>query len=107
MEGETGMTDIPITTYSLYFYGDSELIRGNPVKRVGVQGEGKIVAASRNRETIVIAWKGYGENPGSRYSGLYSYYPATTEVFVLDHVDEHGRKRYRSLIEWQTRKPKS
>jgi len=80
--------------------------RGDRVKKVGMQGEGKLVAVSKDENTVVVAWKGYGDNAGSRYSGLYSYYPAETEVFVYDHTDEYGRRRYRPLIRWPSRPPK-
>ena len=93
-----------ITTYSFNFFGVENPQRGDTIKKDGYTGEGRILAD--DEETIVVAWKGYGENPGSRNSMLYSYYPATTEVFVYDHTDDHGRRRYRSLIEWQSRAPK-
>jgi len=74
------------------------------VTRNGIVGIGTVIA--EDTETLVVRWKGYGENPGSRYSGLYSYYPSTTEVFVYEYDDDYGRKKYRSLIEWDTRPKK-
>jgi hypothetical protein len=88
---------------------------GDEIDINGVAGDGVVVAVQKDRDakypnTIVIKWKGYGENPGSRYSGLYSYYPSRTEVYTLSHVDDYERNgekyetpRYRSLIDWQTR----
>jgi len=84
----------------------STLARGDEIKRSGIAGMGKVVTISEDLATVVIAWKGYSENPGSRYSGLYSYYPATTEVFVYVGTDESGSNRYLSLIEWKTRPEK-
>ena len=103
----TGENPFPIDHYSLDFSeSDATPERGDRVKKVGVSGEGKLVAMSKDRNTVVVAWKGWGENPGSRYSGLYSYYPAETEVLVYDHTDEHGRRRYHPLVCWVTRTPK-
>jgi len=100
--------DIPVTTYMFDWFGNKAPKRGDMVKRLGYVGEGRLVAANGRRDdgsydVVVIAWKGYGENPGSRYSMLYDYYPANTEVFTFSHVDPHGRVCYKSLIEWQTR----
>jgi hypothetical protein len=94
---------IPIATYTFESF-DRE--RGAEMKRQGVHGEGRLIAWEPDESVIVVAWKEYGENPGSRYSGLYSYYPATTEVFVFEREDKFGRKRYRSLTEWNTRPEK-
>ena len=87
---------------------------GDEIKINGVAGDGVVIAVDKSLsfypDTIVIKWKGYGENPGSRYSGLYSYYPSRTEVFTLSHIDKYERDgekletpRYKRLIEWQTR----
>ena len=89
--------------------------RGAVIRKAGRAGEGRIVDwtvktyddPSLNEEIVVVAWKGWGENPGSRYSGLHAYYPAETEVLVLDHVDNKGRKNFRTLTSWQTRPPKN
>jgi hypothetical protein len=102
-----GENPFPAEHYSLDLpESDATPERGDRVKKVGVQGEGKLVSISKDRNTVVVAWKGFGWNPGSRYSGFYSYYPAETEVLVYDHTDEHNRRRYRSLISWPTRAPK-
>ena len=78
--------------------------RGCEVKKNGYAEEGRLIAM--DEKTVVVAFKGYSENPGSRYSGLRDYYPAMTEVFHYSHTDDFGRRRYVSLIEWQTRAPK-
>jgi hypothetical protein len=82
---------------------DTDKFGRDIVQKDGWVNVGTVLA--KDEHTIVIAWKGYSENPGSRYSGLYDYYPAITEVFKFDHVDKFGRVRYVSLIEWET-KPK-
>ena len=92
--------DIAKTTYA-FSIQDADKFGRDIVKRVGVQGEGTILA--EDEKTIVVRWKGYGENPGSRYSGLYSYYPSETEVFAYDHTDKFERKRYTSLISYPTK----
>lgn len=47
---------------------------------------------SNHGMTLVLKRAGYGENPGSRYSGLYSYYPAEFEVYEVQtqRTDENG-----------------
>lgn len=85
-----------------------KLERGMEVKRCGICGVGRLVACEKHPDDglinkVVVAWKGYGENPGSRYSGLYSYYPATTEVFLRVEIDKFDRISFVSFMEWQTR----
>ena len=45
----------------------------------GIQGKRELVAI--NAHSIVVRRKGYAENPGTRNSGLRSYYPAEIEVY--------------------------
>lgn len=77
------------------------------MKKIGVVGEGKLIAWTKddqdNAITLVVAWNGYGENPGSRYSGLYSYYPAETTVYTFHNVDKFNRRHFAYLIGWKTR----
>lgn len=97
------LVNIPKTTFSFEYLAEDAY--GRPgIKRNGYIGEGTVLA--EDEDTVVVRWKGWGENPGSKYSGLYNYYPSTTEVFVFDHEDKFGRRRYRSLLEWQTKPTK-
>jgi hypothetical protein len=76
--------------------------RGDTIKKAGIAGEGRLVAISDRY--MVVAWKGYGENPGSRHSGLYSYYPARTAVYKFMKLDHFGRPVWREILDWKTRK---
>jgi len=53
----------------------------------GEVGEVRLRAYDERRNTLLVTRKGYSENPGSRYSGLKSYYPA--EHFVLKLLGNH------------------
>ena len=53
---------------------------------------------------IVAKRKGYSENPGSRYSGLKSYYPATTTVYEIEGKDKFGRLILSQLISWEAKR---
>ncbi len=106
------------TEYILEF---SKLERGAEARKRGYEGDGTLIAwepeidkAMMESEVIeqsnylapsvaVVSWKGYGENPGSRYSGLYSYYSAHTSVFVFERFNSWGAPIYNELIEWQNR----
>lgn len=85
-------------------------VRGCHMKKVGVHGEGRLVAWTTDETNepvnLVVAWNGYAENPGSRYSGLRAYYPAETTVYVYDHTDKYGRRHFKHLVGWQTKASK-
>ena len=56
-----------------------------------------------NDSILVVKFKGYSENPGSRFSGLKTYYPAETVVYAI--IDRDGsRVNTRVLGAWDTRK---
>jgi len=88
-----------------------ELERGADIGRIGVHGEGRLIAWRTDEAGEVISlsvtWKGYGENPGSRYSGLFSYYPAETNVYQYLRTDQFGRRVYTCILSWQTKPPKT
>lgn len=59
-----------------------ELRRSAPVEVHGVRAPGATLAGW-NRDFLAINTRGFSENPGSRYSGLRSYYPAQVRVFRI------------------------
>lgn len=55
-----------------------------PGNGTGPAGNVKLLAV--NKVAITVKIGGWSENPGSRYSGLKSYYPAEVITFLLDEV---------------------
>lgn len=80
-------------------------LRQGQVKLVGIEHKEARVLA-RNATNIVVAFAGWGENPGSRYSMLYSYYPAETKVYEILEVIENDYLRVEEVISWRTRPKK-
>lgn len=80
-------------------------LRAGEVKLLGIQhGQARVLA--RNASNIVVAFAGHGENPGSRYSGLYNYYPAETTVYEIRGLRDGNPNllEVEECITWQTRK---
>lgn len=102
-ETVSGLTEETKMRARLYFLTLPGVI-GGEVKVAGVQhGRARLVA--RNASTVVVAFAGWGENPGSRYSGLKTYYPAETKVYqiIQENATQYGHVRVLELISYQTR----
>ena len=84
-----------------------ELIQpGAEVKLDGIQhGRARVVA--RNAGYLVVAFGGWGENPGSRYSGLHTYYQAETVAYQVTGTEREGALTVLALITWKTRPGKT
>lgn len=91
--GYTGELNSP-RRYKLMRLGDDQ------AKMSGVEG-GFGTILSEDDQCIVIRFKGYSYNPGSRYSGLKSYQPAETYVLLKGEDDW-----YYYLSSWENRKKK-
>lgn len=77
-----------------------ERLGSDQAKMKGVKGGyGKII--NEDERSIVISFKGYGYNSGSRYSRLKAYQPA--ETFVLMKGEDDW---WYYLTSYENRKPK-
>jgi hypothetical protein len=75
---------------------------------VQLHGEGHgaatVLAHNPLSKTVVIHFRGYSANPGSRYSGLRSYYPAHAIVYRYGPHDHFEALKLEPLVEWETGK---
>jgi len=72
------------------------------VKEVGVsQAQGVVVA--RNETTVVVKWRGFSFNPGSKFSGLTTYVPTHISVYLIDEIKESGIICAGLLIDYDSR----
>ena len=83
--------------------GDS-LGGGLEADRLGYKSPERDKVLLMTETHIVIKSKGYAENPGSRNSGLKSYYPG--EVMILEIVRRLSRERrifeVKEILSWST-----
>ncbi len=56
---------------------------------------------------IVLKSHGYSENPGSRNSGLMSYYPPEVDVYEIIERFSETRFRCKSLVGWKAGRGKN
>jgi len=85
-------------TYALSFDNEITICRIAGIDKGYGNEEGKVFhydLVDGMVNVVVVKWKGYTYNPGSRYSMLKDYVPAETEVYEFSHVDEFGRRRFR------------
>lgn len=81
---------------------------GEEVKLHGhIHGKATVLQHCKETKTVAIHFKGRGENPGSRYSGLFAYYPAHVVVYSYEPHDNFEALKLTSIIEWETSKKKS
>ncbi len=87
-------------------------LQGNP--EIGYTAELSGIYQSQPYEVLqctknhlVLKSHGYSENPGSRYSGLMSYYPP--EVFVYEIIERLSETRFKcqDLVSWEAGRGKN
>ena len=56
---------------------------------------------------IVLKSHGYSENPGSRNSGLMSYYPPEVDVYEIIEREAGRRFKCRGIVSWNAGRGKN
>ena len=93
-----------MTHYIINLSGDDDT--GYEADLLGIYQPKPAAVISWSLNHIAIKQAGYSENPGSRYSGLMSYYPP--EITVYEIIERDGlRLKVKGLTGWETRRKSS